>query len=231
MKVTLTPDQLYIAQSCGMTPAQFSQALDEEAEQAAIAASMPALTEAQVFAACGLAAQPAHEPASAAATVARSLAENSVGVCTFSLASLTALNNERVLIQATPAQDFIPSDGREMNVPCWRINEEIGRAVAARFNPEKPLVIDYEHQTMNAEKNGQPAPAAGWIHGLQWVAGKGLHVIAELTEKARQQIKAREYLYFSPVFEYHSKTGVIHKIVMGALTNNPAISGMKPLAV
>lgn len=92
-------------------------------------------------------------------------------------------------------------------------------------------MIDYEHQTLNKEKNGQPAPAAGWIHALQWAEGKGLYALAELTEQARARIKAGEYRYFSPVIQYSAKTGEITKLLMGALTNSPAIHGMAAIAV
>lgn len=92
-------------------------------------------------------------------------------------------------------------------------------------------MIDYEHQTLKAEKNGQPAPAAGWMHALRWIEGKGLHALAELTERAKEQIKAGEYRYFSPVIQYSTKTGEVTKLLMGALTNNPAIHGMAAISV
>lgn len=94
------------------------------------------------------------------------------------------------------------------------------------FSSEQPAVIDYEHQTLHTVKNGQPAPAAGWIHALRWIEGKGLHALAELTERAKEQIKKGEYRYFSPVIQYSPKTGEVTRLLMGALTNNPAIHGM-----
>jgi phage I-like protein len=92
-------------------------------------------------------------------------------------------------------------------------------------------VIDYEHQTLNKEKNGQPAPAAGWMRELRWLDGKGLYAVAELTARAQTHIDAKEYLYFSPVFEFDPKTGTVLAVHMGALTNNPAIHGMDPLSL
>ncbi|PAT41293.1 hypothetical protein CK623_02920 [Vandammella animalimorsus] len=132
----------------------------------------------------------------------------------------------RVLLQLTPAQDFRPSDGRPMDVPAWRINAAIAQRVIAAFSAAQPPVIDYEHQTLRSEANGQPAPAAGWIHGLRWIEGRGLFAEAELTARARDLIAGGEYRYFSPVLEYASKTGEVRRILMGALTNNPAIHGM-----
>ena len=113
-----------------------------------------------------------------------------------------------------------------MDVPAWRINAAIATRVIAEHNPTQPPVIDYEHQTLHKEANGQPAPAAGWIHGLRWLDGKGLYAEAELTQRARELVAAGEYRYFSPVFEYAKSTGDVVRVLMGALTNHPAIHGM-----
>lgn len=59
----------------------------------------------------------------------------------------------RVLLQVTPAQDFTPADGREMDVPAWRINQAIAGRVIAAFSAQQPPVIDYEHQTLHKEAN------------------------------------------------------------------------------
>ena len=148
-----------------------------------------------------------------------------IAACAFAAAPVDA-GAGRVLLQLTPAQDFTPSDGREMDVPAWRINADIAARVVAAFNAQQPPVIDYEHQTLHKEANGQPAPAAGWMHGLRWVEGQGLFAQVELTERARALVAAGEYRYFSPVFEYARGSGEITRILMGALTNHPAIAGM-----
>ena len=151
-----------------------------------------------------------------------------VAACAFSalVADAQDAGNGRVLMQVTPAQDFLPSDGRAMDVPAWRINAAIATRVIAEHNPAQPPVIDYEHQTLHKEANGQPAPAAGWIHGLRWLDGKGLYAEVELTQRARELVAAGEYRYFSPVFEYAKGTGDVVRVLMGALTNHPAIAGM-----
>lgn len=212
----LTAAELRVAECTGMAPEQFAKALQEDARKAALSALQPQPTPAQVFANCGL--QPPEDA-------------QSVAQCSYSVAALASRADGRVLLQVTPAQDFTPADGRAMQVPAWRINAGIAQRIIAAFNAAQPLVIDYEHQTLNKEKNGQPAPAAGWIHALQWIEGKGLHAIAELTEKALQQIKAGEYRYFSPVIQYSPESGEITKVLMGALTNNPAIHGMAAISV
>lgn len=132
-----------------------------------------------------------------------------------------------VSLQVLPARDFVPSDGRSMDVPAWRIDAEIAQRVIDAFDARQPLVIDYEHQTLHKESNGQPAPAAGWIHGFTWRDGAGLFADVELTQRARELIDAGEYRYFSPVLEYDRKSGNVVRILMGALTNNPAIHGMQ----
>ncbi len=77
-------------------------------------------------------------------------------------------------VQFFPAGEFRSGDTRPEEVPAWRIDAASAAAVIQRFNDrQKPLVIDYEHQTLNKEKNGQPAPAAGWPRSLEWVEGEG----------------------------------------------------------
>ena len=155
-----------------------------------------------------------------------------VAACSFTLGDISTQQpngNGRYLLQLMPGQDFTPSDGRAMDVPAWRINAAIATQVISRFNPAQPPVIDYEHQTLHKEANGQPAPAAGWIHGLRWVEGSGLFAEVELTARALQAIASGEYRYFSPVFLYAEGTGEVLKVTMGALTNHPAIHGMQAL--
>ena len=151
-----------------------------------------------------------------------------VAACSFALAAQPEANG-RYLLQLTPGQDFTPSDGRAMDVPAWRMNAAIASKLIGGFNTSQPPVIDYEHQTLHKETNGQPAPAAGWMHGLRWIEGRGLFAEAELTKRAKAEIDAGEYRYFSPVFLYAPDSGDVLQITMGALTNNPAIHGMQAL--
>lgn len=134
-------------------------------------------------------------------------------------------------IQATPAGRFIPRDGRKMDVDAWHIDATLASAVIAAFRANQtPLVIDYEHQTLQAEENGLPAPAAGWIRDIEWREGSGLWLKVELTARARQYVTDGEYKFFSPVFAFDRKTGAVLRLLMGALTNNPAIDGMAHIA-
>lgn len=123
-------------------------------------------------------------------------------------------------------------DGRPEEIPeGWYIDAAIAAGLiaqaAARLNP---YVIDYEHQTLNAAQNGQPAPAAGWFGKLEW-RDSGLWAIdVEWTDITREMIAKRQYKYFSPVFRYDTKTGAVTALLMGAVTNFPAIHGMAALA-
>jgi phage I-like protein len=153
-----------------------------------------------------------------------------LAACAFELQG--ALPDGLVELQLTPAGEFRPSDGRKMDVPAWRIDAAIAAEVIARYAERaNPAVIDYEHQTLHKETNGQPAPAAAWIRELVWHEGRGLFARAELTLRAREAIAAGEYRYISPVFEFDARSGAVLAIHMAAITNTPAIDGMAPLAL
>lgn len=147
--------------------------------------------------------------------------------CAFDLAALQGNGN---WIQLMPAGAFTPNDGRALDVDAWRIDEAIASRVIARWRARKNrVVIDYEHQTLHKERNGQPAPAAAWIVDMQW-RSDGLWAQLDLTDRAAQAIAAREYLYISPVFVYAVPSGEVLEVLHAALTNTPAIEGMQPLA-
>lgn len=152
-----------------------------------------------------------------------------LAACAFALTGSLTKDNE-MLVQLTPAGDFKPDDGRELPVDAWHIDAAIANKVIARFGAKRnPRVLDYEHQTLKKEENGQPAPAAGWITQLQWEDGQGLFGMVHLNARARASIEAGEYRYISPVFTYDRRTGDVLDIQMAALTNTPAIDGMQPL--
>jgi len=151
-----------------------------------------------------------------------------IAACSFSLPQPAADNI--IELQVTPAGNFTPSDGRELSVPSWHIDGRLAERVIARFDAKKtPPVLDYEHQTLLKEDNGQPAPAAGFFKGLTWRDGSGLFARVELTARAAQFVANGEYRYFSPVFLFDPVTGDVLDLQMGALTNTPAIDGMQAL--
>lgn len=150
-----------------------------------------------------------------------------IAACSF---GLPPVEGDSLWLQVTPAGAFAPSDGRAMDVPAWRLDAASASALIERFQARQtPPVLDYEHQTLHKEANGQPAPAAGWFRELAWRDGQGLFARVELTARAKGLIEAGEYAFFSPVFSY-APDGTVLALHMGALTNNPAIDGMEPLA-
>lgn len=84
------------------------------------------------------------------------------------------------------------------------------------------LVVDYDHQSDYGAvpEVGGVAPAAGWIRELQ-VRDDGIWGRIEWTERATASIRANEYRYISPVFQYDEKTGQVFAILRAGLTNSP----------
>ncbi|MFZ2269052.1 MAG: phage protease [Azonexus sp.] len=155
-----------------------------------------------------------------------------------SVAALSVtLNASAGEVQLLPDGVFRATDGsgRPDDAPCWRLNADVAKRLIARMSAKpNPLVIDYEHQTLNAEKNGQPAPAAGWFAGtsLEYREGGGLFAINPAwTKRAAAHIDADEYKFASTVFEYDLASGDVLDIRMAALTNNPGLTGMAAVAL
>ncbi|WP_175992317.1 phage protease [Burkholderia vietnamiensis] len=136
-------------------------------------------------------------------------------------AQIKSAGNE---IQLLPAGEFRSRDGRPTECATWRMDAAIAASlIAAATSREVPYVIDYEHQTLNAAQNGQPAPAAAWFKTLEWREGDGLYAVdVEWTARASSMIDAHEYRYLSPVFSF-DKAGNVTSILHAALTNNPAL--------
>jgi phage I-like protein len=132
-------------------------------------------------------------------------------------------------IQLTPDGVFSAKDGRPYGLPGWRVDAQSAANVQALSAASKDLkVIDYEHQTMHTHKTGQKAPAAGWFSRVIYRPGAGLFAVGvEWTAEAIADIKAKRYRYISPVIAFNKATGAVTQILMAALTNYPAIDGMK----
>jgi phage I-like protein len=136
-------------------------------------------------------------------------------------------------IQLTPDGTFRARDGRPAGLAGWRLDAPIAERLRARLAERgNPIVIDYEHQTLNAEANGAPAPAAGWIDpaGIEYRPGAGLFAAPRWTERAAGMIAAREIAFVSPVLLYDPASGDVVDIHSAGLTNTPAVHGMRPLA-
>jgi len=129
-----------------------------------------------------------------------------------------------------PAGRFRAIDGQRPDKPAagWLMNAQAAtRLIAAAKARQSDYVIDYEHQTLFAAKNGQPAPAAAWFHDLEWREGDGLYVVdPNWTAAAARHVTANEYRYVSPVFAWDRVTGEVTTIHHAALVNDPGLDGL-----
>lgn len=129
-------------------------------------------------------------------------------------------------IRLLPVGRFAASDGsgRPAGIPAgWLLDEPAAAALIAQAALRAAdFVIDFEHQTLHKEANGQPAPAAGWFKALQFRPGDGLYATdVRWTPRAAAMIAAGEYKYISPVFNY-APDGRVLALGPAALTNTPA---------
>lgn len=144
-----------------------------------------------------------------------------VAACSMDLSAGTEL-------QLLPAGIFKARDGRPLDAPHWFLDGALAQVLIDTASAGvNPYVIDYEHQTLLAKQNGQPAPAAGWFKKLEWRDGVGLFALdVEWTARAQEWIAAKEYKFISPVIGYDKATGAVTSLYMAAITNNAAIDGM-----
>ncbi len=139
------------------------------------------------------------------------------------------------LVQLLPAGQFNAVDGRPADVKGnnWLMDKQAFELLKANTPHQTgDLVIDYEHQTLKAEQNGQPAVAAGFfnIDDVQFIEGKGLFIKPRWTDKAQAHLSGGEYKYISAVFGYDRKTGRPNWLHSAGLVNRPGVDGMEPLA-
>ena len=135
--------------------------------------------------------------------------------------------------QLLPAGHFKAVDGRPFDVAGgqWFLDEPTALSLIADLKSRiNPTVIDYEHQTLLADQNGQPAPASGWIKDAQW-RDSGLWIKADWTGRAADYIKGGEYCYLSAVFPYDKQTGKPLSLHSAALVNRPGLDGLNAVAL
>ncbi|OUR89887.1 hypothetical protein A9Q81_20735 [Gammaproteobacteria bacterium 42_54_T18] len=157
-----------------------------------------------------------------------------VAVLTFAGSSIdTASLSDGNRVQILPDGYFLPTDGRDVDVDGgqWLMDEQAFVSLTANIAQRKnDFMFDYEHQTLYTEKNGKPAPAAGWFKKLDYVPGEGLFAVdVDWTPTATKHISDKEYRYTSAVFSYDLKTGRPIELMHVALTNEPALDGMKAI--
>ncbi|HDX9010338.1 phage protease [Aeromonas dhakensis] len=136
--------------------------------------------------------------------------------------------------QLLPVGPFKARDGRPFDVASghWQLDGQIAAALIARAKAlGQDILIDYDHQTLKADQNGQPAPAAGWYNSdeIAWREGQGLFIKPRWTERAAALVAAKEYRFLSAVFPYDAQ-GRPLELRMTAITNDPGVVGMQALA-
>lgn len=136
--------------------------------------------------------------------------------------------------QLLPAGKFKARDGRPHDTEdgYWHLDAESAAAlIAATKSTSEKVLIDYEHATLRAKETGSPAPAAAWLSSsdIEWREGKGLYIRPSWTEKAKYHIDAKEYAFLSAVFPY-DKSGRPLLLRMAAITNDPGLVGLEPIA-
>jgi phage I-like protein len=149
------------------------------------------------------------------------------------IADAAALVEADAPVQLTPDGLFRARDGRPEKLPGWHMDAAIAATLLERLRErQNPIVIDYEHQTLTAAESGHPAPAAGWMDpaGIEYRPGQGLFAAVRWTARAAAMIAAREIAFLSPVLLYSPTTGAVLDIHSAAVTNTPAVHGMRPLA-
>ena len=137
--------------------------------------------------------------------------------CSITMALAAEQSASEQWVHLLPKGPAVARDGRR-----WRVDDPSAivrrtRAYAGRA----PLVVDYEHQTEQAKKNGQAAPAAGWLKDFE-VREDGIWGLVEWTDRARAFIANREYRFLSSVFSA-ARDGRVIQLFHAALTNAPAL--------
>jgi phage I-like protein len=91
--------------------------------------------------------------------------------------------------------------------------------VAASMEPGRPIVFDYNHQTVFASLQGQESPASGWIDKLD-VRDGAIWAHVDWTKRGEAAVASKEYRYVSPAF-LHEADGRVTKLVSTGLVNAP----------
>ena len=75
-------------------------------------------------------------------------------------------------VRILPAGEFDAPRGALAGAGPWHLSPAAAAAIIARNRTRTAdIAVDFEHQTLLAPENGQPAPAAGWIdpRSLQFI--------------------------------------------------------------
>lgn len=154
------------------------------------------------------------------------------GQCAAMSAQITDLGDG--WYQALPAGNFRARDGRPFDVPGnqWLMDEQAFQYIKIRYAElNQPIVVDYNHATLNKDHTGNDAPAAGWVKldDMRFDPEHGLLVRPAWTKRAQARIDDKEFCYLSAVFWYDTDTGRPYELRMIAVTNDPGVTGMQAI--
>ena len=177
---------------------------------------------------------------------AKQIAKNNFAALTYEL--VPGADGVTAEAHLLPPGPFRSTDIRPVECEAWQLDAQIAARVIARLADKKSdTLIDYEHQSLRSEKNGQKVLAAGWLpNTLEWrdpastgsgqastSSGRtgGLYATGiAWTSDAKKEIAAKQYRYVSTVFYYDADTGEVLEIISIALTNTPGLDGLDALA-
>lgn len=133
-----------------------------------------------------------------------------------------------------------PGTFRGHSAGPFELNAQTFDEIVRNFNGSQnhEIPIDFEHASEADATDGTiptlGAPAQGWIREMK-IENGNLWGLVYWGDRAREYIRAGQYKYFSPAIRFGSKDRVSGqpigaRMTSGALTNNPFLDGMKPLA-
>lgn len=132
-------------------------------------------------------------------------------------------------IRLIPAGAFDAPRGALAGAGPWQLGaDDAAQIIAINRSRSADILIDFEHQALLSEHNGQPVPAAGWIdpRSLEFRPDgdePGLYGRVAWVGDTAALIAADRYRYLSPVFPADPATGAPLDLLHVALTNFPAI--------
>jgi len=152
---------------------------------------------------------------------------------------ILALNQE-TLKSEKPSIVFIPEGENEISAT---VNGQAG-VVTVKMNPDKKDEITAKFQAdLEAKLSQTVRPYLDFDHEMKVASalpkrffyedGKGLMLEIEWTGKGKQAVEAKDYSYFSPVFNLSDDgipMGLTPKTAIGGLVNDPAFRTYKPIA-
>lgn len=135
----------------------------------------------------------------------------------------------REFIRLIPDGEFHAPRGALEGAGPWRLTpQSAARVIAANRNRAADILIDFEHQALLSERNGQRVIAAGWVdpRSLEYRpdgAEPGLYGRVKWVGDTAELLEADLLRYLSPVFPADPNTGEPLDLYHAALTNVPAI--------